>query len=199
MSSLVPELAAVLGTVQRPGDFFASGTAELLAPMMEVDGVGPIALPLLPAQAEQLIAVAERAPYGRGEETLVDPAVRRTWQIDAERVHIGGRHWPRTLERIVSRTAQGDFFVRHRDTEKASGMFATLVIVLPLVPASTGGELIVRHKGREVRLDLWPEEPSEVRFAAFYADCVHELTPVTQGHRLTLIYNLTRSGQVPLP
>ena len=105
MSSLVPELAAVLGTVQRPGDFFASGTAELLAPMMEVDGVGPIALPLLPVQAEQLIAVAERAPYGRGEETLVDPAVRRTWQIDAGRIHIGGRHWPRTLERIVSRAA----------------------------------------------------------------------------------------------
>jgi len=136
MSSLVPELAAVLGTVRRPGDFFASGTAELLTPMMEVDGVGPIALPLLPVQAEQLIAVAERAPYGRGEETLVDPAVRRTWQIDAGRVHIGGKHWPLTLERIVSRAAEGlgvdgpveaelyklliyaegDFFVRHRDT-----------------------------------------------------------------------------------
>lgn len=64
MPSLVPELAAVLDTVRQPGDFFASGTAELLAPMMEVDGVGPIALPLLPVQAEQLIAVAERAPIG---------------------------------------------------------------------------------------------------------------------------------------
>src|SRR6187431_68272 len=84
-------------------------------------------------------------------------------------------------------------------TPKAPGMFATLVIVLPSVPVSTGGELIVRHKGREVRLDLRPEEPSEVRFAAFYADCVHELTPVTQGHRLTLVYNLTRPGPVPLP
>ena len=42
------------------------GMAELLAPALEVDGVGPIALPLLPVQAEQLIAVAEAAPYGRG-------------------------------------------------------------------------------------------------------------------------------------
>jgi hypothetical protein len=219
MSSFVHELAAVLSTVRRPGDFFASGTAELPTPVMEVDSVGPIALPLLPVQAEQLIAVAERAPFGRGEETLVDTAVRRVWQIGAGRVHIGGKHWPRTLEQIVSRAAEGlgvdgpvkadlyklliyaegDFFVPHRDTEKATGMFATLVIVLPSVPASTGGELIVRHKGREVRLDLRPDEPSEVRFAAFYADCVHEVTSLTQSYRLALIYNLTRPSRTPLP
>src|SRR5687768_2053478 len=107
MSSLATELAAVLSTVRRPGDFIASGTAELLAPVMTVDEVGPIALPLLSIQAEQLIAVAERAPFGRGEETLVDTAVRRVWQIDAGRVHIGGKNWPRTLEGIVSRAAEG--------------------------------------------------------------------------------------------
>jgi hypothetical protein len=43
------------------------------------------------------------------------------------------------------------------------GMFATLVLVLPSM--STGGELVVRHKGREVRLDLRCEDPSEVAFA----------------------------------
>jgi hypothetical protein len=56
-------------------------------------------------------------------------------------------------------------------------MFATLVIVLPLVPASADSELIVRHKGREVRLDLRLEEPSEVRFAAFYADAFTRTSP----------------------
>ncbi|MGH8557272.1 MAG: hypothetical protein ACRESZ_07380 [Methylococcales bacterium] len=54
-------------------------------------GVRPIALPLLKAQAERLIAVAKRAPYGRGEETLVDTEVRRTWQIDADRIRIEGK------------------------------------------------------------------------------------------------------------
>jgi len=34
-----------------------------------------------------------------------------------------------------------------------------------------------------------------VAFAAFYADCVHEVQPVTAGHRLTLIYNLIRRGK----
>jgi hypothetical protein len=46
-------------------------------------------------------------PYGRGEATLVDTDVRRTWQIDADRVHIAGRHWEQTLEAIVAGAAQG--------------------------------------------------------------------------------------------
>ena len=206
------DLAALLATVQRPGDFVASGTAELMAPSIEVEGVGPVALPLLPVQAEQVIAAAERAPYGRGPQTLLDTTVRRTWQIDAGRVRIGGRHWRKTLDGIVERAAEGlgvagpvsadlykllvyaegDFFVGHRDTEKAAGMFATLVIVLPSL--SSGGELVVTHKGRSVRLDLRVGDPSEVAFAAFYADCMHEVRPVTAGHRLALIYNLVRSG-----
>ena len=213
MSSITADLAALLAAVRRPGDFFVSGTVEMMAPQIEVDGVGPIALPLLPVQAEQLVTVAEAAPYGRGEETLVDAAVRRTWQIPADQVRIRGKHWAGTLEAILAQVAdglglteavsaelykmlvydRGSFFVGHRDTEKAPGMFATLVVVLPSLYA--GGELIVRHKGREVLLDLRCDEPSEVRFAAFYADCVHEVQPVTDGCRLTLIYNLVRPGR----
>src|SRR5438132_9657843 len=151
MSSIAIDLAAALSTISRPGDFCIAGTVDLLAPRLEVEGVGPIALPLLPVQAEQLIATAERAPYGRGEDTLTDTKVRRTWQIGSERVRIGGRHWPGTLQTILLRAAeglgvsgpvdaefykllvydQGSFFVRHRDTEKLSGMFDTIILSLP--------------------------------------------------------------------
>jgi predicted 2-oxoglutarate/Fe(II)-dependent dioxygenase YbiX len=217
MSSIAARLAQRLDTVRRPGDFFVSGTSELPTPRLEVDGVGPIALPLLPMQAQQLVAVAERAPYGRGMDTLVDTQVRRTWQIGADRVRTEGKHWARTLDGIVHRAAeglgvaepiaaelykllvydQGSFFVSHRDTEKVPGMFATLVVALP--STSTGGELIVRHKSREVRLDLRCEDPSEAAFAAFYADCVHEVLPVTSGCRLALVYNLLRRGKGAVP
>ena len=91
MASLTTELAEILHTVQRPGDFYTTGTTDIFAPRLEVAGVGPIALPLLPVQAQQLIAVAEQAPYGQGEATLIDTEVRRTWQIDPERVQIGGK------------------------------------------------------------------------------------------------------------
>jgi hypothetical protein len=215
MSSVTTQLAEVLSTVRRPGDYFVSGTVEMLAPRLEVDGVGPVALPLLPVQASELIAAAERAPYGRGDDTVIDTQVRRTWQIGPDRVRIGGKHWSQTLEAILDRVAEGlgvsdpidaefyklliydegSFFVNHRDTEKAAGMFATLVVVLPSV--STGGELIVRHKDREATLDLRCEEPSEAAFAAFYADCVHEVRPITSGCRLALVYNLLRKGKEP--
>ena len=217
MKPINDELARLLNTVQTPGDFHASGIAAMHAPRLQVDGIGDIALPLLPAQAKALIAAAERAPYGRGEETLVDTEVRRTWQIGADHVHIEGKRWLETLGNIVERAAaglgagvnvepelykllvydQGSFFVNHRDTEKSAGMFATLIIALPSVHA--GGELVVRHRGREVRLDLRGDDPSEVAFAAFYADCVHEVLPVTSGCRLVLVYNLLRRGKGRLP
>ena len=117
---------------------------------------------------------------------------------------IGTRPWPRLVADIalglgVSEPVAADFykllvydtgsfFVDHRDTEKAPGMFATMVLVLP--STHSGGELVIKHLGREVVLDPRPEEPSEIGFAAFYADCVHEVRPVTTGCRLTLVYNL---------
>jgi predicted 2-oxoglutarate/Fe(II)-dependent dioxygenase YbiX len=207
------ELAAELATVRIPGDFCMAGAVPLLMPQLEVEGVGRIALPLLPAQAQQLVAAAERAPYGRGAETLVDTSVRRTWQIGADRVQLQGKHWGQMLEAMVAQAAQGlgatgtvvaqlykllvydtgSFFVSHRDTEKAPGMFATLVIALP--SQHEGGELLVRHKGRERCLDLRCADPAEASFAAFYADCVHEVRPLTAGCRLVLVYNLLRQGR----
>jgi len=64
-------------------------------PTIDIGGVGRIALPILPTPAERLAAIAEAAPYGRGEETVVDREVRRTWQVDSAKVRIGGiRPWP---------------------------------------------------------------------------------------------------------
>jgi len=51
--------------------------ASMETPLTEVDGAGPIALPLLWGQTEHLVAAAERVPYGRGPETVNDESVRR--------------------------------------------------------------------------------------------------------------------------
>jgi hypothetical protein len=214
---LPSQLAELLHSVRTPGDFCTAGRFTMPMPRIQVQGVGPIALPLLPVQAQQLVAIADRAPYGKGGQTLVDTAVRRTWQIGCERLTIEGRHWADSLTELAERAAaglgvsgkaaldlykllvydEGSFFVSHRDTEKVPGMFATLIVALPSLHA--GGELLVRHLGREVRLELQCPDPSEAAYAAFYADCVHEVLPVTSGCRLALVYNLIRPGRGAMP
>ena len=199
----------LLLAIDRPGDFFTHGRLLIPMPTLEVDGVGLLSFPVPEFQVRALIERAERAPYGKGPETLVDTSVRDCWQIDAAQVRLGGRAWPDTFSRILGAAAtglgcpverlearlykllvypQGGMFSAHRDTEKADGMIATLTISLPT--AGAGGELIVRHRDREAILDLNADEPSELAFAAFYADCSHETRPVRRGHRLSLVFNL---------
>ncbi len=212
--SLAP-LAEALEGVNRPGDYVAAGVIETAMPLLRVEGVGTVSFPVPPEQSRKLIeAAAEKAPYGRGAETLVDESVRKVWQISPSRVDLGGKAWGPTLERLVGEVVEGlgcgearvaaefyklliyeegGFFLPHRDSEKAGGMFGTLVVSLPSEHA--GGELIVRHAGREKRFDLRVSDPAEIRYAAFYADCEHEVKPIESGYRICLIYNLVQRGK----
>ena len=85
---------------------------------------------------------------------------------------------------------EGGHFKPHRDSEKEDGMFATLIVQLPSIFA--GNDLIVNHncKSKIVKFDR-NESRYEMVYAAHYADCQHEVTPLTSGYRLALVYNLT--------
>jgi hypothetical protein len=61
--------------------------------------------------------------------------------------------------------------------------------------SSTVIQPALESPARSVSRALASNEPSEMAFAAFYADCVHEVLPVTAGCRATLIYNLVRKGK----
>ena len=212
-------LEELLQSIDRPGDFWAHGRLFAPMPRLEVDDAGPLSFPVPETQVRALIEVAERAPYGKGPDTLVDTSVRDCWQLDSTQVRLSGKAWPDTLAKILDAAAAGlgcpsdrleahlykllvyetgGFFSPHRDTEKADGMIATLSISLPTV--GDGGELIVRHRDREVTVDMNAGEPSELAFAAFYADCTHEVRPVVEGHRLSLVFNLcVRAGDADTP
>ena len=204
-------LERLLASVDRPGDFCAGGRSFAPMPVLAVEGAGTLSFPVPDAQVEALIAVAGRAPYGKGAETLVDATIRDCWQIDAGRFRLGGRVWTETFATIMDAVAKGlgcpagsleavpyklliyepgGFFAAHRDTEKADGMIATLTVSLPAASAGSGGGVIVRHGEREIRLDMAVSEPSELAWAAFYADCLHEIEPVREGFRLSLVFNL---------
>jgi hypothetical protein len=204
------QLLEALGKIDRPGTFCTSGRLPPTLPGLEVAGVGAVTLPLEKGQAMALKERAHQAPYGKGTQTLVDTDVRRVWEIDADQVTLANPDWSDVLAEAV-RVAQADlglekqplqahlyklllyepgsFFRAHRDGEKLDRMVATLVIALP--GAHQGGELVVRHEGREVTVDFGPSSRFQTQFAAFYADCEHEIQPVRSGYRLALVYNLT--------
>lgn len=160
-------------------------------------------------QIAALVRRAQRVPYGRGEETIVDTSIRDVWQIAPGKVQIGGKSWAVNFENILSKVKaglggddtsvsaelykllvydHGGFFLSHRDTEKTDGMFGTLVVTLP--PAYSGGALRIRHAGREVTADTKASDPSELSYVAFYADCEHQAPPVREGNRVCPVYNL---------
>jgi len=208
-------LAELLESVDRPGSYCVGDTIHVLMPKISVDGVGELSFPVSKSQIDALIGVAERAPYGKGTDTLIDTSVRDCWQIDASHLRMTGGAWPKSLKNILDLVREGlglenreidaelyklliyekgGFFAPHKDTEKVHRMIATLTLSLPT--SGAGGELLVRHEDQETLFAMNANEPSEISYAAFYADCLHEVRPVNQGHRISLVFNLfIPSGQ----
>lgn len=218
MADEVTELLAVLDSLGESSQFCASAELAPVLPGLEVEGVGSLGVPVTAADAKRLIERASQAPYGRGEETIVDTNVRRVWQLEPGQFSVGNPAWEQFVAGIVEAVRkefgigqkvdhelyklliyeEGSFFAPHRDTEKIPGMFATLVVALPSRHA--GGTLIVTHDGETKRIDFGGADAEfKVRYAAFYADCQHEITPVTDGHRVCLVYNLALARRKTQP
>src|SRR4051794_2887794 len=190
--SIAKRLFQALSKIDRPGTFCMEGSSATVLPGLEIQGVGPIGLPLTVKQAKEIKKHCERAPYGNGEETVVDTKVRRVWQMTPDRFDLTNPEWSKFLAATI-KTVQaelgldkqkltphlynlllyekGSFFLPHRDGEKLDRMIATLVIALP--SAYQGGELIVRHEGQERTIAFGSGKDSgfQTHFAAFYADC----------------------------
>ena len=75
-------------------------------------------------------------------------------------------------------------------TEKAPGMFATLVIALP--SEHTGGDVLVQLRDEKQILKTQGVCDFGYSYLAWYADVSHSVTKVESGHRLVLTYNLMR-------
>ena len=162
--------------------------------------------------AKKLIAVAQPAKFGRGEQTLTDTSVRDTWEITPDLVTLDGPAWEATLGAVLDGVrdelglppttrlraelhamlvyGKGQFFLPHQDSEKHDAMVGTLVVSLP--SAHTGGELVVEHGGESVTYRT-PKE--DLSFVAFYADCRHQVRPVKSGYRVTLTLNLLADSE----
>ncbi|KAJ3348186.1 hypothetical protein GGF32_006357 [Allomyces javanicus] len=211
--------------------FTFGGLAQQLptAPGLEIDGVGTIALPVVEdVQVAKLVSVAREAPFGRGFDTVLDPAVRKTWEIEPDKVHFANPAWDAGIAALSQEIATklgfpntamamhlykmllyvpGGHFVKHRDTEKHDYMFATVVVQLP--SSHEGGELVVYQDPDQadaaptaVAHDFGRAQGTSrfnVHYAVHYADAEHELKPVISGYRLAMVYSLCWPANQPMP
>ncbi|GAM24047.1 hypothetical protein SAMD00019534_072220 [Acytostelium subglobosum LB1] len=206
-------LEKALAPCKKGAMFLCKGETELPMPRIEVKDVGLLSYPVPPVQIQSMIERATRAPYGKGTETITDLNVRRVWQIQNTDINITGKPFQTFFTSITNSikesmgltndtvTAElykllvydkGSFFLPHRDSEKADNMFGTLVLSLPC--PHRGGDLVVNHSGRDEVVSLENDSMSTIKWTAFFADCQHEVKPVTEGNRVCLVYNLLRSG-----
>lgn len=204
--------------IEGTGNFSASGKLDPILPGLRIDGVGEVALPLSEHQALQIIQKCQQAPFGRGEKTLIDNSVRNVWQISPQAFKLANPEWNVRMENVCEKVAhqlglfpskfhfelykllvytKGSFFIEHRDTEKLPNMLATLVVCLP--SPHEGGELIVRQGDQTCQYSFAGQDKFNPEYAVFYADCYHEVKPVTSGYRLCLIYNLALENRTVQP
>lgn len=134
-----------------------------------------------------------RAPFGMGDRTVLDDAVRSCWQVGHERVRILNKRWSTDTLTVALKAAKahlgipdeftsraalhklllyeaGGHFKPHKDSEKEAGMVASLIIVLP-----SPWEGRCRHPSRRGCGTRVVPALQEKVFSNSYSKCEHEL------------------------
>ena len=95
-------------TEESKGDFAGYGMLyHAPNPGMVIDSLGSIGFPLSQLDAERIISRSEQAPFGKQDKTILDPSVRKTWQIDAAKISFGNPKWMTYMqEHVIPRAAE---------------------------------------------------------------------------------------------
>ncbi|KAF4912240.1 hypothetical protein CGCF415_v003775 [Colletotrichum fructicola] len=132
------DLLACLEGIKAVGDIASFSRYPTFAnPGLKIGDNPPIPLPLAPRDAEVIKAACRQAPFGRGDETVVDTAVRKTWELDHTRFKLANPEWRGFLTTVALGAAKGlglsnikvnphklllyetgSFFKKHKDSEK---------------------------------------------------------------------------------
>lgn len=205
----LPQRAQTRGNTDEAAvKFHAEGQLALDALEVTVQDVGRLGHPVAHDVAEKLRAASTAAYHGKREKTLLDTKVRDTGVIGSEILTLewGIGVLPALTNEVTKALGlsqleirlhdllvygPGQFFKPHQDTEKHPGMVATLVVVLP--SPHIGGELRLWHDSQQVHFTSQHLKAQSIRWFAFYADCRHEVLPVTEGWRVVLTFDLVLS------
>jgi Rps23 Pro-64 3,4-dihydroxylase Tpa1-like proline 4-hydroxylase len=180
----------------------------------------------LKPDVEVLQKHATPSPFGRGEETVLDPTYRNGTELQADELafslqershynsfvfHIGdelatsmfvGKSVTLKLYKLAI-YGEGGHFDWHRDSTHSDAHHGTVLVALNT--EWEGGDLMLRHQGVETIVNMHPttshskKSGDELRpvVVAFYTDTEHKVMPVTKGTRLVLQYDVEAIEHAP--
>ncbi|KAI8243370.1 hypothetical protein K4K55_008427 [Colletotrichum sp. SAR 10_96] len=180
-------------------------------PGLKIEGHPAFPLPLTPSDAEVIKAACREAPFGKGEDTVVDTSVRKTWELNHTQFQLINPEWAGFLQKVYLTAAgglgltdvsvkphklllyeKGSFFKRHKDSEKEPGMVGTLVICLP--SKHQGGDVHLAFGSDQRVFSTAPTSTFDITTLAWFSDVTHEVKELTSGYRLALTYNIVQNG-----
>ncbi|KAI8262579.1 hypothetical protein K4K58_000483 [Colletotrichum sp. SAR11_239] len=180
-------------------------------PGLKIEGHPAFPLLLTPSDAEVIKAACREAPFGKGEDTVVDTSVRKTWELNHTQFQLVNPEWAGFLQKIYLTAAgglgltdvsvkphklllyeEGSFFKRHKDSEKEPGMVGTLVICLP--SEHQGGDVHLAFGSDQRVFSTAPTSIFDITTLAWFSDVTHEVKELTSGYRLALTYNIVQNG-----
>ncbi|KAL0937520.1 2OG-Fe(II) oxygenase [Colletotrichum truncatum] len=182
-------------------------------PGLKIEGHPTIPLPLTTADAEVIKGACREAPFGKGDDTVVDTSVRKTWELSHTEFQLLNREWPGFLQKISLAAARGlglsdisvkphklllyekgSFFKRHKDSEKEKGMVGTLVVCLP--SEHEGGDVHLTFGSDHRVFSTAPTSTFDLTTLAWFSDVTHEVKELTSGYRLALTYNIIQNSPI---
>ncbi|KAJ1435642.1 hypothetical protein B484DRAFT_265966 [Ochromonadaceae sp. CCMP2298] len=192
----------ISSTVEETGQFCVHGKLDPVPnPLLRVQGMPDIlAWPLPPAQARELIGIKSSiASLGIGGNSLtfLDP------EFDAAVQKLAITQVAQGLRAPVTRAKLRGLLLHEKGVKitrgsctSPPGVFGRLFIILSSI--HQGGDTIVSHGEESERISS--SGSNHLRAAtwiAFYGACEQEIETVTEGYRVSLVYDLLRDPALP--
>ncbi|KAJ3497068.1 hypothetical protein NLJ89_g10399 [Agrocybe chaxingu] len=192
-------------------------------PVLTIEGLGTIGLPLNERDATAIIASMTPKPSGKGKKGKAAKDTREAWEVEGAKVAFGNGEWTQWVDGTICREvwtalgvqqhhnsmtklvlrcvvlSKGPHTLSTESSQRPEGTFATAVIFLP--SQHTGGQVNLSHSSVTKSFDDAPKSITSTTLLTWYNAVQQQVQPIESGYRLALVYNVVQPpvAGVPLP
>lgn len=105
---LKESLQGCFSAIQSDGSFaLFEALSNSPDPRIHLKKGGGIGLPLSDRGAQAIVQASHAAPFGKGEETILDTSVRKTWEVSPNEFELRNPAWQTYVQTIVAKVSCG--------------------------------------------------------------------------------------------